>query len=286
MPEPVHVLGGWQTDFARKAGDGGLYGLLAEAVPAALADAGVDPSEIEVAHVGNLAGELFCGQAPLGAMLATVDPAFHGLPTARHEAACASGSIAVLAAMAEIEAGRYDVALVAGVEIQRNRPGKEAAELMGCAQWVGPEGVDEEFPWPAQFAEVADDRRWSRAADHRWLGSPHRPDPVGGQAPSRRGRAGGVPHVQATVADALGRASCPDVFALDALEVHDCFSISEYVAIDHAGITEPGRSWEAVEDDVIGPGGKLPSTRAAGSSASVTRWAPPACGCCSTPPSR
>jgi acetyl-CoA C-acetyltransferase len=47
-------------------------------------------------------------QGHLGAFFVEVDPAFSGLPTARHEAACASGSIALLAASAEIEAGRYD----------------------------------------------------------------------------------------------------------------------------------------------------------------------------------
>ena len=44
-------------------------------------------------------------QGHLGAFFTEVHPAFSGLPTGRHEAACASGSIALLAASAEIEAG-------------------------------------------------------------------------------------------------------------------------------------------------------------------------------------
>lgn len=342
MPvDPVFVLGGWQSDFSRKAGPGGLYGLLAEAVPAALADARVDPSDVDVAHVGNLAGELFCGQAHLGAMLTTVDPAFNGIPTARHEAACASGSVAVLSAMAEIEAGRYDVALVAGVEVQRNVPGQKAGEHLGCASWVGNEMVGEEFPWPTQFAQVADEyaARWGLSHEHlariaevnfqnarrnpnaqtrdweppatfaaddernpvvrgilrktdcgritdgaaavvlasgrfvdEWArrtgavrapviaGWGHHTAPIRLEDKLRANEGAPVvfPHLQATLGDALRRASCPDVFGLDALEVHDCFSISEYVAIDHAGISAPGMSWQAVEDDVIAPGGALP----------------------------
>ena len=341
MSEPVFILGGWQSDFSRKAGADGLYGLLSAAVPAALEDAQVAPGEIEVAHVGNLAGELFCGQAHLGAMLTTIDPAFNGLPAARHEAACASGSIAILAAMAEIEAGRYDVALVAGVEVERNVGGQKAAEYLGCASWVGNELAGEEFPWPTQFAQVADEyaARWGLKHEHlariaevnfdnakrnpnaqtrEWErpatfaeDDEHNPVVRGvlrkqdcgritdGAAAvvlasarfvedwARRTNAGRVPviagwghhtapirledkllanqgapvafpHLQATVADALRRASCPDVFSLDLLEVHDCFSISEYAAIDHAGLTEPGLSWQAVEDDVISMGGKLP----------------------------
>lgn len=76
----VHVLGGVQTDFAVKAGTAGLYGLMNDVVRRALAETGVEPHEIGTAHVGNLGGELYSNQAHLGAMLASIDPAFHGLP--------------------------------------------------------------------------------------------------------------------------------------------------------------------------------------------------------------
>ncbi len=108
----TYILGGYQTDFARnwtkekQAHRGpdarGRRGR-------ARAETGVEPGEVEVGHVGNFAAELYCKQGHLGAFLVEVDPAFSGLPTARHEAACASGSIALLAASAEIEAGRYDL---------------------------------------------------------------------------------------------------------------------------------------------------------------------------------
>ena len=67
---PVYVLGGYQTDFARNwtRESGGsvpdaLFGMFAETVPAALADAAVPAADVQVAHVGNLAAELFAGQA-------------------------------------------------------------------------------------------------------------------------------------------------------------------------------------------------------------------------------
>ena len=34
--------------------------------------------------------------------------------------------------------------------------------------------------------------------------------------------------------------------------------MTEYMAIDHLGITAPGKSWKAVEDGAIAIGGKLP----------------------------
>ena len=125
--------------------------LVAESWRGTLADARVDAEEIETIHVGNAFGELFTGQAQLGAMPATVEPALWGVPAARHEAACASGSVAILAAMAEIEAGRYDCALVLGVEQERNVPGDQAARHLGAAAWVGHEGEDATYLWPHMF---------------------------------------------------------------------------------------------------------------------------------------
>src|SRR5712692_3739358 len=112
MAEPVYVLGGTQTDFARNWTKEGKHiaAMIREAVAGGLAETGIDAKEVQVGHVGNFAAELYAMQGHLGAFLVDVDPAFSGLPTARHEAACASGSIAILAASAEIEAGRYDLA--------------------------------------------------------------------------------------------------------------------------------------------------------------------------------
>ena len=45
---------------------------------------------------------------------------------------------------------------------------------------------------------------------------------------------------------------------VDAIETHDCFTPSEYVAIDHFGITSPGKSWQAIEDGTIERDGELP----------------------------
>src|SRR6185436_8651139 len=87
-----------------------ISALIREGVTGGLAATGLEPGDVQVGHVGNFAAELYAMQGHLGAFLVDVDPAFSGLPTSRHEAACASGSIALLAASAEIEAGRYDLA--------------------------------------------------------------------------------------------------------------------------------------------------------------------------------
>jgi acetyl-CoA C-acetyltransferase len=337
----VWIAGGYQSDFARNYAREGLEisDLVAETVGATLADAGVGPAEVEAIHVGNAFGQLFTGQGQLGAMPATMEPLLWGKPAARHEAACASGSIAVLAAAAEIEAGRYDCVLVVGVEQERNVPGADAPRYLGAAAWVGHEGQDATFMWPYMFSQLADeyDRRYGiddrhlhaiaelnmrnakdnpLAQTRGWkfgAGSfrdddqdnpvvegrlrrtdcsqvtdgaagvllvsdrfraerpGHRPAAritgwghatAGLSLQAKLDRSDGqpyvFPHVRQAVTDAFRRAGLPDVSALDGIETHDCFSMSEYMAIDHFGITGPGESWKAVENGELERDGAIP----------------------------
>ncbi|MDT5074668.1 MAG: acetyl-CoA C-acetyltransferase, partial [Mycobacterium sp.] len=60
-----------------------------------------------------------------------------------------------------------------------------------------------------------------------------------------------------TVMDAFARARVT-LDDLDGIEVHDCFTPSEYLAIDHIGLTGPGASWKAIENGEIELGGRLP----------------------------
>ena len=66
------------------------------------------------------------------------------------------------------------------------------------------------------------------------------------------------PHVRHVVEDAFRRAQVTDVTELDGIETHDCFSMSEYMAIDHFGITGPGESWKAVENGDLERDGAIP----------------------------
>lgn len=67
-----------------------------------------------------------------------------------------------------------------------------------------------------------------------------------------------LPWTRKAITDAYARAGLTDCRQLDAIETHDCFTTSEYMAIDHFGLTEPGQSWKAIEEGVIELGGKLP----------------------------
>src|SRR6202012_979463 len=142
--------------------------MVAEAVTGTLENAGLEPQDVESIHVGNAFGQLFTGQGQLGARPAPMEPALWGKPATRHEAACASGSVATLAAMADIEAGRYDCALVIGVEQERNVPGGDAPRHLGAAAWVGYEGEQAPYMWPHMFTQLDDDydRRYGLDTRH------------------------------------------------------------------------------------------------------------------------
>jgi acetyl-CoA C-acetyltransferase len=346
MAAEVFILGGAQTDFARniEREGGGMFELFRDVAEAAFAATGIEPRQVETAHVGNFVGELFAGQGQLGGFFGHVHPDLAGIPTSRHEAACASGSIAILAASAEIEAGRYGLALVLGIELMRNVPGQRAAEYLGSAAWAGREAQEARFLWPYMFSKVAEEyeerfgldrthlkaisenafanakknpnsqtRGWKtdapffsdddeanppiegslRKADcgqvtdgaaaiflasrsvaeayakrrgmalesiPRIKGWGHATAPLlySTKVSASRGEPYVFPSVRKAMTNALGRAGMADIYGCDGVEVHDCFSITEYMAIDHFGITAPGESWKAVEDGTIALGGRLP----------------------------
>ena len=94
------------------------------------------------------------------------------------------------------------------------------------------------------------------------------------------------PHVRGAVTDAFKRAGIAGVEQLDGIETHDCFTSTEYMAIDHFGITAPGQSWRAIEEGRSRSAAAFRSMRAADSSARGTRSAQRACGWRSTASSR
>ena len=346
----VSILGGHQTDFARAIVKEGMdvADLVAEAVQATLVDAGIDASQVDSIHVGNAFGQLYNGQGHLGAMPASVLPELWGVPSMRHEAACASSSMATLSAMAEIESGRYDCVLVLGVEQEKTMPSGQAAAVQQAAAWVGHETDGVEYFWPHAFNEVAEaydqrfgldeshlraigelnyrnakdnpnaqTRAWDISSDSfsdddrinpvivgrlrrndvthitdgavgvvlvsdRFLASHPTARPkariagwghatVGlGLAQKLDGSAPGsdspyvMPHVRAAITNAFGRAAISGPEDLDLIETHDCMTPSEYLAIDHFGITAPGESWKAIEEGALERTGAIPMNPSGG----------------------
>ncbi len=154
--QPIYILGGHQSDFASNIArqDRTLFDLFADTVRQGMSSCRLDASEIQVGHVGNFVGDLFNGQGQLGGFFGHVDPALAYLPASRHEAACASGSMALMAAMADLESGRYDLACVVGIEMMRNVSGDIAANYLRPAAWADKEWQDTPFVWPCAFDDL------------------------------------------------------------------------------------------------------------------------------------
>ena len=348
MSSEIYILGGSQTDFARNWAREGLeiYDMFAETLVDAVHEANIEPAHIEVGHVGNFVAELFARQGLMGGFFGMVYPELAALPTSRHEAACASGSIAVLGAMRDIEAGHYDVACVLGLELMRNVGGKTGAEYLGAAAWQGHEAQPEDcdFPWPHMFDRLTEeyDRRYGIDADHlnriaeinfanakdnpraqsrdwkfaegafscsdelnpviegrvrkqdcgqitdgaacvilasekgareyaakqgvkledipRIKGWGHRSAPIllDRKLELSRDMPLVFPHANACLQEAAQRAGFGAASEVDGLETHDCFTMTEYMAIDHAGLTAPGESWKAIEEGRITRDGDFP----------------------------
>ncbi|MGE0482550.1 MAG: acetyl-CoA acetyltransferase [Gammaproteobacteria bacterium] len=347
MSKAVYLLGGAQTDFARNWSREGIEidGLMQAALEAGLHETGLEARDIETAHIGNFTGELFCRQGQLGGLFSALDPALSGVPSARHEAACASGSMAALAAMTDIESGRYELACVLGVEYMRNVPGQQAAEYLGAAAWTGHEWQDAKFLWPRAFSDLAEyyaerygevsyahlgaiaqnnfanAKRNPNAQSRNWqfsdmsFSEDDEANPViegtvrkndlgqvtdgaavvflasearaAAYAKARGIKFDSLPriegwghrtatmrldakiaeskdspyllkHLRGAITDAYARAGIADASALDAVELHDCTAMTEYVALEHLGIAAPGESWRAIEDGTIALRGKLP----------------------------
>lgn len=348
----VYILGGAQTDFARNwhREQLGLFDMFSEVLQQAVNSVGIDPEQIEVGHVGNFVGELFVGQGLLGGYFGHVYPELANIPTSRHEAACASGSMAALAAMSDIQAGHYGLACVVGLELMRNVSGKTGAEYLGAATWTGKEAQQCDYPWPHMFDLLAQeyDKRYgmnydslktiakinydnarvninaqSRAwqfdeksysnndqfnpviegkmrkmdcgqitdgaaciflanetvakayaakqgislADIPYIkGWGHRSAPLLFEEKMRISKDNEYifPHAKLMVEDALKRAGMKSVNELGGLETHDCFTVTEYMAIDHWGLTKAGESWQAIAEGRISKDGDFPINASGG----------------------
>lgn len=342
----IYILGGSQTDFSENwtRSDRTLFDLFSHSVLSGLEDAQVQAADIEVGHVGNFVAELFTNQGMLGGFFGHVDSDFSGMPASRHEGACASGSLAILAAMADLESGRYQTACVAGIELMRNVSGKVAAQHLGAAAWHGREAQDATYLWPAMFSNLCDvyeerfglkyehlaaisetnyenakrnpnaqSRNWSFTQDsfsqddqhnpviEGWMrrqdcgqvtdgaaviilareewasdyarkrgislsaipyikGWGHTTAPMLMSSKLQESKNGGYvyPATHRAIHDAYRRAGLSGPQDLDAIETHDCFSITEYVAIEHFGLAPPGEAWKIVESGNFKHGGSLP----------------------------
>ena len=132
MSAEVFIAGVSMTRFGKRLDDS-VKSLTAEAVTAALADAGADVADIEAAWFSNTRQPMLEGQNTVRGQVALRPLGLTGIPVVNIENACASGSTALWSAMQWIKAGAGDVALVVGVDkmVWPDRPERVAAAFAG-----------------------------------------------------------------------------------------------------------------------------------------------------------
>lgn len=132
MSQDVFIAGVSMTAFGKRLADS-VKSLTAEAVTAALTDAGASAGDIQAAWFSNTRQPMLEGQNTVRGQIALRPLGLTGIPVVNVENACASGSTALLQAIHWLRAGAGDIALVVGAEkmVFPDRPDRVAAAFAG-----------------------------------------------------------------------------------------------------------------------------------------------------------
>jgi acetyl-CoA C-acetyltransferase len=110
----VSIIGIGQTKVGEHW-ERSLRHLAADAVLAAMEDAGVEPAAVDALYVGNMLSGLLSGQEHLGALIADF-VGLRGIEAVKVEAACGSGAAALRLGYAAVAGGLHEFVVVGGVE--------------------------------------------------------------------------------------------------------------------------------------------------------------------------
>jgi acetyl-CoA acyltransferase len=111
----VAITGVGLTAFGRFK-DQSLSQLAGQAIAAALADAGIEPAEIQAAFVANSMASVTTGQVAVVGQAVLRPLGYSAIPVYNIDNACAASSSALDLAVATVASGRAGVVLVVGVE--------------------------------------------------------------------------------------------------------------------------------------------------------------------------
>lgn len=115
MNQPVLIAGVGMTPFGRH-GHRSVKELSAEAVALALADAELEPSDIDAVVFANTSQGALEGQHSIRGQIAMRAMGIETVPVVNVEAACASGAITLHLATSYVRSGQADIVVAIGVE--------------------------------------------------------------------------------------------------------------------------------------------------------------------------
>jgi acetyl-CoA C-acetyltransferase len=146
----VGILGSYSSRCG-KLETKSVYDLIIEAGRGAIADAPIDPRDIDGVWVGNYSSGSFNNQEQLASWAVEIDPALLYKPCVKEEAACGSGSAAVRAARLAVGAGEARFVLVIGVEKMTSLDRDGVTHALAMASYWPDEG-SKGMTFPGLFA--------------------------------------------------------------------------------------------------------------------------------------
>lgn len=148
----VCMVGWGHTKFG-KLEDRGIEELLVEAANEALADAGIEASEIDAIYIGTFNAGM-SEQDFISSMALQVSDHFRFTPSTRVENACGTGSAAVFQGANLIEAGRARRVLAIGVEKMTHLSSRDVGACLSRASYMPEEG-SQGLTFPGIFGVIA-----------------------------------------------------------------------------------------------------------------------------------
>lgn len=146
------IVGWAHSKFGRLEGED-VESLIVRASADALADAGVEPGDVDAVYVG-LFNHGFSTQGFPSSLVLQADDRLRFKPATRVENACATGSAAIHQGLDLIEAKRGRVVLVVGVEKMTGTPGERVGEILLGASYHKEDG-EIEGGFAGVFATIA-----------------------------------------------------------------------------------------------------------------------------------
>jgi acetyl-CoA C-acetyltransferase len=130
---------GWAHSRFGKLDGETIESLITRVAADAIADAGLEPKEIDAIYLGTMNAGFVRQEFPASLVL-QADPALRFKPSTHVENACATGSAAIHQGIHMIEARRARRVLVVGVEKMTEVSGLEVGEILIKASYVPEEG--------------------------------------------------------------------------------------------------------------------------------------------------
>ena len=146
------IVGWAHSKFGRLEGED-IESLICGVASDAVADAGVEPDDVDAIYVG-LFNHGFSPQDFPSSLVFQADERFRFTPATRVENACATGSAAIHQGLNLIEAKRGRIVLVVGVEKMTDTPGPEVGDILLGASYRKEDG-EIEGGFAGVFATIA-----------------------------------------------------------------------------------------------------------------------------------